>query len=292
LPNSTPFVSTNRKEDKKINILIGGKNGENVDTMIIAQIDLNDKIIKLISIPRDIIFNGRKINSAKYFHGMEEFKRELSVVTGLHINHYAIVDMYAFIDMINLLGGIDMYLPKPLIDPSYKTYDNGQWSTLEYKTGWHHFSGVQALRIARSRHTSSDFARAERQQLILRAIKKKIIKMNIKDIGKLSKMARNTLSMLETDLSVNELLAFNFRFRNFDIEPRGVLSTGNVLKFEISGTNEKDDQQTEKEKCYLKKSGMTRPVLIKCPATAAGQYILLPKRDWNTVRWYVKKLMK
>ena len=47
--------------------------------------------------------------------------------------------------------------------------DNGEWSTLNYPKGTYRLNGVEALRIARSRHGSNDFDRSHRQQLILEA---------------------------------------------------------------------------------------------------------------------------
>ncbi|MCK5610335.1 LCP family protein, partial [Candidatus Pacearchaeota archaeon] len=153
---------------------MAGRQGNNVDTMILAQVNMGKKKVTLLSIPRDIFFNGRKINRAYYFYGIDELKRELSIVTGYHVDHHVLIEMRAFSDMIDYLNGIYVYLEEPLIDPSYKTFDYGEWGTLFYPKGYHHLSGVQTLRVARSRGTTSDFSRAKRQQAILVGSKNKL----------------------------------------------------------------------------------------------------------------------
>jgi anionic cell wall polymer biosynthesis LytR-Cps2A-Psr (LCP) family protein len=210
----------------------------------------------------------------------------LSIITGLRIDHYAIIDMYAFIDVIDLIGGIDMYLYEPLTDPSYKTFDQGKWGTLSYERGWHHLSGVQALRLARSRATSSDFARAGRQQELLKAIQKKLNSLNVGDAVTITKMATTIISKTQMDLSLKTAMLYFFRFKNYAITPVGVLSTINVLDY---AHQKKDDEETEEEKCFRQIGGSV--VETKCAEKVEGQYILTPKKDWNAVRWYVRQLL-
>lgn len=254
--------------------------------MIIAHIDMNKGAVKLLSIPRDIYFNGRKINSAYTFYGIAELKRELGIITGLHIDHYVIIDMYAFIDVIDLIGGIDMYLYEQLTDPSYKTFDQGEWGTLNYERGWHHLSGVQALRLARSRATSSDFARAGRQQELLKAIQKKLNSLNAGDAVTITKMATTIISKTQMDISLKTAMSYFFRFKNYAIIPVGVLSTINVLDYEHQKIDTENEE--EEEKCFRQIGGNV--VEIQCVGKVEGMYILKPKKDWNAVRWYVRQL--
>lgn len=254
--------------------------------MIIAHININKGVIKLLSIPRDIYFNGRKINSAYIFYGANELKRELGIITGLNIDYYAIIDMYAFIDVVDLIGGIDVYLYEPLTDPSYKTFDQGEWGTLKYERGWHHLSGVQALRLARSRATSSDFARSDRQQELLKAIQKKLNSLNVINAGTITKMATTIISKTQTDITLKTAISYFFRFKNYAVDPVGGLNTGNILDYEHQKI---DEENAEDEKCYRQIGSQV--VGIQCAGKVEGQYILKPKKDWNTVRWYVRQLL-
>jgi len=282
-------VAINQKIPNTLNILLAGKHGGNLDTLIIAHINIARQRVALISVPRDIFINGRKINSAYNYYGISELKRELGLITGLYINHYVIIDMYAFIDVIDLIGGINVYLPAPLIDPTYKTFDNGEWGTLYYEKGEHHLSGVQALRLARSRNTSSDFARAERQHLILSAIKNKVNSLNVGDANKVRKIIGVVLSKTETDLSLKTAISYILRFKNYPIKTGGVLNTFNVLKSETTTAEPPDEEK--QEKCYRQLPYANQVVEIQCAPRIEGMYILLPREDWNAVRWYVRRLL-
>lgn len=283
-----PPVAINRKSSKILNILLVGKHGGNFDTMIIANINMNKGIVNLLSVPRDIFINGRKINSAYVYYGMGELKRQLGIVTGLHIDHYMIIDMYAFIEVVDLMGGINVYLDRPLIDPTYKTFDNGEWGTLNYSRGEHYLSGVQALRIARSRHTSSDFSRSERQQVILKSVKKKVNSLGINSINTIPNMIKSVLNKTVTDMNYKTVLTYILRFKNYSIKMNGTLSTSNVLK---SKKQTAEAPEGSEERCYKKLPNVNKTIEIECAKRYEGQYILLPIKDWNAVRWYVKNLI-
>ena len=111
--------------------------------------------------------------------------KDISEITGLNIEKYAVIDMYAFIVAVDKLGGIDITLEEDLIDPTMPVKDDGRWSTLYYAKGTHHLNGLEALRIARARHYSSDFGRSEKQQQILSALKEKAGALKIGNMGKI-----------------------------------------------------------------------------------------------------------
>jgi len=73
--------------------------------------------------------------------------------------------MDGFRQMIDLVGGVDVYNPTVLDDPSSCTY---------VPVGTVHLDGPTALRYVRSRESSNDYARANRQQLVMIALEKKI----------------------------------------------------------------------------------------------------------------------
>lgn len=216
---------------------------------------------------------------------MAELKRTLSFISGYEIDKYVLIDMYAFIDVIDIIGGVDVHLEKPVVDPTYKTFDNGQWGTLYYRAGDHHLSGKQALRLARTRHTSSDFARAERQQMILAAMKKKAQKFGFGDASNVTKIAQTVIAKTETDFTLPDTISSYFRYQNFDISGGHVISSGNVLeakntadlKPEQDCTTTTDANGEKKQVCKKEK----------------GQFILIPRNNnWNTVRWYFHQIIE
>jgi len=258
--------------------------------MIFANVDTIKRKITMVSIPRDLYYNGRKINAVYYFYGMEELKRALSIVTGYKIDKFVLIDMYSFIDVIDLIGGIDVHLDQPVIDPTYKTFDGGQWGTLYYRAGDYHLSGKQALRLARTRHTSSDFARAERQQMILGALQKKARDFGFGDAAGLTKIAETVISKTETDISLAEVISYYFRYQSFDISRGHVLSSGNVLESKYTGDLKKAEQD-----CGAQTGTQEEDIAKKaeCEKILKGEYILQPRNNnWNSVRWYFRQIME
>lgn len=280
LPEVLPEFGDSPKDADGITILVAGKHGSLVDTMMIVR--LADGKISVVSVPRDLYWNGRKINSVYAFYGMEELVRVLSQLSGYQIDHYALIDMYAFIEVVDLIGCLDVTLEQTLIDPTYRTEDNGVWGTLYYPAGTHHLCGKQALRVARSRYTSSDFSRAERQHLILEALKNKARDIGLRDADKLKGLAETTLEYVETDLNAAQVMAYYFRFKDFEMNRGYVLTSGNVLESTYTGerngtatptctTNEETGEET-------------------CTAGNKGAYILLPRNgNWNNIKWYFQQ---
>lgn len=287
LPDNIPDYGDKAKSvSGQLNVLVAGKNGNLVDTMIFANIDTVKRKVTLISIPRDLYYNGRKINSIYHFYGMEELKRALSFVTGYKVDKYVLIDMYAFIDVIDLIGGIDVHLDQPVIDPTYKTFDGGKWSTLYYMAGDHHLNGKQALRLARTRHTSSDFARAERQQMILEALQKKAQNFGFGDASGLTKLAQTVIAKTETDINLADAISYYFRYQNFAINRGHVLSSGNVLESKFTGALKKAEKN-----CGGK--DLTDEQKKSCEQIAQGEYILEPRKgDWNSVRWFFHQIIE
>lgn len=235
----------------------------------------------MISIPRDLYYENKKINSVYYYYGIDEFISQIEEITGRAIDRYMLVDMYIFADIVDLMGGIDITLEEDLIDPSYVTYDNGVWSTLYYPAGDYHLNGTQTLRVARSRHYSSDYDRAERQQMILEAIKEKILTMGIKDTGTLYAMVETVLSDTETDIGLNEALLYYVKYKDYEIARGNVISTGNVLEtkhqyvdYNTSANEEVCDEITNI--CEMKNF----------------VYTLLPyEGNWDYIKWYIDEML-
>jgi polyisoprenyl-teichoic acid--peptidoglycan teichoic acid transferase len=264
--------------------------------MIFANINPETRKITLISLPRDLYYNGRKINSIYSLYGIEELKRTITFITGYKIDKHILIDMYAFIDVIDMIGGVDVHLSQPVIDPTYKTYDGGKWGTLYYRAGDHHLSGKQALRLARTRHTSSDFARAERQQMIIAAIQKKARTFGLGDATGLKSLAEKVLEKTETDINIVDAITYYFRYQNFEISKGHVISSGNVLYSKYTGELKKEESacpSAEKLANLDKDIPQNMAIIKKCEEIEKGAYILLPRNDnWNTVKWYFRGIIE
>ncbi len=269
--------------DGTFNLLIGGKHGALVDTLIFAHIDEVDRTVRMISIPRDLYYNGRKINMLANYYGLEELKKAISKISGYELDKYIVIDMYAFIEVVDLIGGIDIHLDQAVVDPTYKTIDNGVEGTLHYEPGDYHLGGKQALRLARTRHTSSDFARAERQQMILKAIQSKARNFGFGDTDTIYEIIKSVLKRTETDIKLNEAIAYYFKYQDYEISGNAVISTGNILTV---------PPYVAKEEC-AKVPAEGAPGLNenqqKLCTEGINAYTLIPRNnDWNLIKWFFR----
>ena len=283
IPSFVPDYAQLVDDPDQLNILLMGKHGSNVDTLIFAHIDSETERVVLISIPRDLYYQEKKINSIYGERGIAAQVDAVEDVVGYKIHHYALVDMYIFRDIVDELGGIDVTLEEDLIDPTYKVCDGDVCSTLYYAAGTHHVTGTEALRIARSRHTTSDYSRAERQQLILKGIQAKVRELGALDAGTLLNLVGVILGALETDISFSEAAQYYFDHKDYAIEGGNVISTGNVLTavpvpvdYVTSHPITICEDETRPESCH--------------PGYAIDT--LQPRdQDWDLIRWWVSGVL-
>ena len=274
VPENIPQIEGLYSNKNSITFLLVGNHEKNTDTMILVHADKTTGKAYMIGIPRDLYWKGRKINSIYLYYGAEQFKKELSEITGLEISNYIIVDMYAFIDIVNILGGIEVTLEEDLVDPTYRTRENGIWSTLNYQKGTYNLNGVEALRVARSRHSTNDFERSKRQQQILEAFLNKIKKLSLTDIDKVYGMIQAIFQYVDTDFSFIEIMNIFNDFKDSELAGKHVLSFDNILYDTYSNTYMLDDD-VELDDNFNK-----------------GAWILFPRdNDWNNIRWYIRGII-
>ncbi|MHB8588007.1 MAG: LCP family protein [Candidatus Dormibacteraceae bacterium] len=228
---------------QQVNILLLGMGGyENdapylTDSIMAVTIDPTSDRVMLASIPRDLTVQmnlqnpssriwTQKINAAyevPYTNviccvasqytgrtgGGYAAEHEVGKVTGITFDKYIAVDFVAFRDMVNALGGVDVCLSTNLDDYSYPNYHDG-YMPIHFKAGCQHLNGEQALEIARSRHAvqpqqASDFGRAQRQQDIMQAIKKKATTVN--GFAKAPQLLDALQKNINTDMSLSDMKA-------------------------------------------------------------------------------------
>lgn len=170
------------KPDGQINILLLGndyrrKLGARTDTILLLTLNPETGTATVTSFPRDLYvyapgYTMMKINSIQPTGGYELLKTTFEYNFGVRPDYYVNISMDAFVQVIDTLGGIRVYVATPIYDPDFA---DGKYS---YGTGWHHMDGNAARWYARSRSTSSDFARGERQQAVLEAIFRRLLSLD------------------------------------------------------------------------------------------------------------------
>ncbi len=211
------------------NFLIVGAHHELADSLMVAAVNATTRHINLLSVPRDLSVNGRKINEYLVKFGPDVLREKVSEVIGQPIHHYAVFNMNAFEDMVDALGGVDIEVPRALYD---RAYPDGKGGYIVYSVtaGMQHMNGVEALRYARSRHSTSDFDRAARQQLVAKAVQQQVLSFDfLNNLDQLRALYESLQSAIDTDISVVDMAVFLKNFQGFGINGGNVLSTENFL---------------------------------------------------------------
>jgi LCP family protein required for cell wall assembly len=102
--------------------------------------------------------------------GMAALRDTLSHVMGIPIDYYALVDMAAFVDLVDAINGVDVYVQQPLQAEVSPPREGDPWATVDVAVGWNHLSGSEALAYARARKDSNDYVRMQRQRCMVRAV--------------------------------------------------------------------------------------------------------------------------
>jgi LCP family protein required for cell wall assembly len=152
-----------------------GSATKNTDTMIVLSLDPVNKTGAMLSIPRDVYIDRPgvftdKINAAYAFGGYDLTRKVVEDLLGIRLNAYALVDFDAFTKIVDSVGGVVIDVKRPVRDESYPTPDYGV-ERLDVTAGPQLMDGQTALRFARSRHDTNDYSRAQRQQLVLSALR-------------------------------------------------------------------------------------------------------------------------
>jgi LCP family protein required for cell wall assembly len=102
--------------------------------------------------------------------GMAALRDVIENLMGMNIDYYALIDMAAFVDLVDAIGGIDVYVLEPLESEVSPPREGEPWAYVNVEPGWNHLDGPQALAYARARKGSSDYARMERQRCMVKAV--------------------------------------------------------------------------------------------------------------------------
>ena len=248
-----------RAIDQETNILIlgiagGDHDGPNLsDSIIIANYNQKKNRLITVNIPRDIWSDTLhdRINSA-YAYGEEKLKggglrlakAEVGAIYGMPIQYGAVVNFNGFDELIDYFGGVDVDVQRSFTDhqypitgrendlcggsdPDYKC----RYETATFTKGRRHMDGKIALKFVRSRHAEgaegSDFARGQRQQQVILAIKDKMGRIvKSMDLQKIKKLYENLDTVVLRDISNQQvsslvkkiILRKNFYQKNFHLD--------------------------------------------------------------------------
>ncbi len=182
-------------------------------SMILTRVNPATRHVTMLSIPRDLwvrLCTGRygKIDQA-FLHGgaqcsIQTVGKDLKV----HIDYYAWIGLQGLVSVLNNLGGVNVTANNPVMDDYYPA-DLSGGSPFDYERilvlpGAQHMSGSLALEYVRARHDDAygDFARSQRQQQILIALRAKTKNLSLADIPSL---ATSLGSDFQTNMSIGQV---------------------------------------------------------------------------------------
>ena len=191
------------------------------DTIILADFNAKTGTINLISIPRDTKTpikgrkNEEKINHSFAYGGPQLTLETVSNLLNIKIDNYLVVDYQAVREYINLIGGVDLYVP---MDMKYSDPVADPPLYIDLKEGDQNLDGDKALQFLRFRkgYKNADLGRIQAQQTFLKAMIKQSVKpSNIIKIPRLVKIYKENI---ETNLPLLRAFKEGLFFFKYDLD--------------------------------------------------------------------------
>ncbi len=235
-------------------------------------------------------YPNKKIEYTGDAGGGEMAKKVIENVVGFKIDYFASIDFDGFVKIIDILGGVDVKIARAFDDPFYPIEENindtcgkneeemkaleatmsgekleqqylCRYENLHFEKGIQHLDGTTALKFARSRHATNDggdFNRANRQKLVLTAIRDKVI--NIGFVSKIIPTIQTLTRHIKTDVDISKMTEL-------------VTKVPEISNYEIISIN------------------LTDQNVLKNSVASTKQFILTPRlgeNNWDDVRLFVQ----
>jgi len=197
----------------------------NTQSMILVRVDPTTKQATMLSIPRDLWVpipnqGWGKISTAFQLGGAPAAVAAVESNFKVHVDDYVWIGLNGLVNLINKLGGVNLQVTNPVMDDFYPADLNNADDPYGYYRvavlpGATHMDGVHALQYVRSRHGDArgDFARSERQQQLLLAIRAQASHLNVADLPMLAAAFNGEI---KTSIGLDRLRALLAIARDFN----------------------------------------------------------------------------
>ena len=222
-PGPTPsldITELDAENDGWLNVLLAGVDwwegrvGARTDTMLVVSVNSETGEVLMFSFPRDLqrfpLYNGGtysgKLNTfagvSKLYPdqfpdpGMPALANQVGFLLGIPIDYYASVNMEGFQEVVRQVGGVTVNNEREIADDHLQFY---------LSAGEHRLNAADALRFVRSRkgQAGGDFARAHRQQQVLAALKKEMLKPE--NLPRIPDIAEALVDVINTNYPPNRI---------------------------------------------------------------------------------------
>jgi LCP family protein required for cell wall assembly len=188
----------------------GDAEGERTEVIALTRLDPDADEVRVLSVPRDTLVercdgSSGRINAA-FTIGEQDGTGGLTCVVetlrawlGVRIDHVVKVDFRGFVDIVDAVGGVEMYIEEPMQD---------RRANLDLLPGCQRLDGATALAFVRARHIDDDFGRMQRQQRFVEELRDELADQGVlSDLPRLVRTAEATARAVELDdtLTLNRI---------------------------------------------------------------------------------------
>ncbi|MCI1930601.1 MAG: LCP family protein [Clostridia bacterium] len=225
-------------KDMTLNLAVFGVDADQTrtDVIFVVHYDSKTKKVNLISVPRDtrveitdemyqyLKENGKyipsggicKINEVHSYAGKEKANyfavKQLEDVLGIDIDNYILINFDAFSKIVDLVGGVDLYVPQ---DMYWNMTDTGD-ILINLKEGEQHLDGAQAEQLVRfRRYRNGDVDRVKVQQTFLKALADKVLSSDSL-IKNMPEYIKTMYSDVKTDISLSDMIKYSNYLNKID----------------------------------------------------------------------------
>lgn len=208
------------------------------DTMILVQVDGDDKTIRMASFLRDMYVKipgkgSNRLNASYIWGGHELLRRTLETNFGVTADAYVEVNFERLVKVIDAIGGVEVEVSekeRQQVNSILRFYNEKIGDAVEdqllQESGLVHLTGKQALCFSRIRKIDGDVQRTARQRKVLEAAFHKVTQLSMAEI---TMLILQNMDAVQTDLTIADavdLIPLALRCKNATFETLSVPVSG------------------------------------------------------------------
>ncbi len=208
------------------------------DTMILVQVDGDDKTIRMASFLRDMYVKipgkgSNRLNASYIWGGHELLRRTMETNFGVTADAYVEVNFERLVKVIDAIGGVEVEVSekeRQQVNSILRFYNEKIGDAVEdqllQESGLVHLTGKQALCFSRIRKIDGDVQRTARQRKVLEAAFHKVTQLSMAEI---TMLILQNMDAVETDLTIADavdLIPLALRCKNATFETLSIPVSG------------------------------------------------------------------
>lgn len=159
---------------------VGGQGNQKADTVLVLSLDNQTGAVRVINIPDNTLVTvagstaQTPIKNVYEMGGASLMARTVDNLLGISIHQYIALDMQTLAELIDALGGMDLYVEKPM------DYDDAESNTaIHLEQGYQHLTGAQAVSYLRFQSDDmGEIGRTQRQQKFVKTLYEQVVSLD------------------------------------------------------------------------------------------------------------------